>query len=239
MRILSLAITCYLGLLLVVPTHAQDLRQVTARTLCFSRVADDADIFISAPEKPHQIMLPVHGFSPEFKCQLIKNVAIFYKIEGVDDQGKPKKVIMARGKAPTGARKVLCYFVPAAKGSKTPYEVKILNDGLRDFPMGHTRVLNLFGGEVAFQFGEHVKRLKPGGMVNVSLVKKKDAYNMAPVVCKMQTSDGKWRTISETQMKFTDRKRLMVVSFIDQATRRPRLRFYKDIPLAAEPGVGP
>lgn len=239
MRTLPFYLSLCICVFLTSALQAQNKRKIQARTLCFSRVADQPDIFISVGEGVHQIMLPIHRHSPEFTCIVSDNRAVFFKEDGNDAEGKPKRVAVAEAKVPAAARKVLFYFIPTSKPGKMLYNVRVMNDDLRAFPMGHTRALNLFGGEVGFQFGEHLKRMKPGSLVNIPPVKKKNAYNMAPVMCRMMTKDGTWRTISETQMRFTQRKRLLVVSFVDPSTRRPRLRFYKDIPPVKEPAAPP
>lgn len=224
------------GVASVTAAVAQEKRQILARTLCFSRAESKDDIFIATAEGVHKILLPINRHSHEFTCVLVNNRAVFFKQDGMDDEGKPKRIVVATAKVPTGVRKALFYFVPAEKDEKMLYNVRVMNDDLRAFPMGHSRALNLYGRDVGFQFGEHLKKIKPGGLAIIPPVKKKDDWNMAVVMCRMQTNEGTWRTISETKMRFTGRKRLLVVSYIDQTTRRPRLRFYRDVPLPPEPG---
>lgn len=223
--------------ILSVSAQAQEKRVIKARTICFERNADTPDIFIAGPKDPHKILLPVEGFSMEFKCALNQGKAIFYKEDGTKADGSPKLKVVAQTKVKGTMRKVLFYFVPSKKGDKHLYRVIAMDDGLKQFPLGHSRLLNLSETEVAFQLGEHVKRLSAGKSAHVTEVKKRNEFNMAPVVCKMKTSNGQWRTISESRTRFTNRKRLLVVSYINPTTRQPSLKVYKDIPLEPAPSI--
>ncbi|MEJ6573183.1 MAG: hypothetical protein QNL01_13000 [Akkermansiaceae bacterium] len=221
--------------ILALPANAQEKRVVKARAICFERTAETPDIFISGPKEPYKILMPVEGFSMTFKCALDQGKAIFYKEDGVKPDGTPRRKIVAQTKVNGSMSKVLFYFVPNKEGAKRLYQVIAMEDGLKRFPLGHTRLLNLSDSEVVFQLGEHVKRLSSGKSAHVAEVTKRNDFNMALVVCKMKTKDGQWRTISESRTRFTNRKRLLVVSYVNPATRQPQLKFYKDIPIGPPP----
>jgi len=217
-----------------------DLRTIMARTLFFKRSGDITDIYIQAPENALKIPMPVEGFSAPFKCALVKGSAVFYREDGQNPDGTPKKIVLARTKVPSSFKKVLFYFIPSTAAEKKKqggllYRVIALGDGLKQFPMGHTRLLNLSRTPAAFSIGEHIRKLGAGKFARVPEVKKRNDWNMAPIVCKIQTTKGRWRTISEFQTRFTKRKRMFIVSYINPNTHQPLLKIYKDIPLSKEP----
>lgn len=229
-------VTAGLSGLMAGSIEAQRTRIIEARTLCFQRVADIPEIFIAGASDPHKILLPMESFSNTFKCKVTDGVAVFFKQEGQNEDGSPRRKVVARVKISGKMRKVLFYFVPA-RGGKMLYHVKAMDDGLRGLPLGHTRLVNLSKKDVAFRLGGQVRQLKPNATSQIGEVKERDAWNMASVVCRMKTSAGKWRTICETKSKFTRRKRLLIVSYQDEVTRQPQVRVYKDIPLAPPPAL--
>jgi len=226
--------------LLVSNVAAQEARIIEARTLFFQRSGDASDIYIQAPKNAYKISMPVESFSETFKCVLPNGSAVFYKEEGQNPDGTPKKVVLARTQVPSSFKKVLFYFIPITATEKKKqgnllYRVIALDDGLKKFPMGHTRLLNLSSTPAAFFIGEHRRKLAAGKFARVPEVKKRDKWNMASIVCKLKTVKGRWRTISEFQARFSKRKRMFIVSYINPKTKQPLLKIYKDIPLEPEP----
>ena len=137
--------------ILALPANAKEKRVVKARAICFERTAETPDIFISGPKEPYKILMPVEGFSMTFKCALDQGKAIFYKEDGVKPDGTPRRKIVAQTKVNGSMSKVLFYFVPNKEGTKRLYQVIAMEDGLKRFPLGHTRLLNLSDSEVVFQ----------------------------------------------------------------------------------------
>lgn len=217
------------------PVAAQTERLVKARTLCFERVADSPDIHVLGEKDAYQILMPVEAFSNSFPCTLLDGEAVFYKKEGLDAGGEPKKVVVARARVADELKEVLFYFVPSGKKNGLLYDVRVLNDDLKSFPLGSSRVLNMSGTEVAFQLGEHVRKISPGKYAQVGDVTKRTELNMAPVVFKMLSNQGHWRTVAETKVRFTLRTRLFIVSYVHAETRQPLLKVYKDMPPRKEP----
>ena len=211
--------------------QAQDERLIQARTLCFERASETPDIFINGSADPYKILTPVESFSHRFSCKLVKNIAVFYKFDGVDDHGDPKRVVVAKTRVSPSLKEVLFYFAPTKPGGKMLYSILVMPDSLDDFPLGSTRLLNLSAGDVAFKVGEHVKQLKPREIALMGAVHKRNEYNMAPLICKMNSINGVWMTICETQVRFTARKRLFIVSYVNPETHQPLLKVYKDLPV--------
>jgi hypothetical protein len=211
--------------------QAQDERLIQARTLCFERAGETPDIFINGSAEPYKILTPVESFSNRFTCKLVNNMAVFYKVEGVDDHGDPKRVVVAKTKVSPSLKEVLFYFAPTKSEGDILYHILVMPDSVDDFPLGSTRLLNLSAGDVAFKVGEHLKRLKSREMALMGAVHKRNEYNMAPLICKMNSVNGVWMTICETQARFTDRKRLLIVSYVNPETHQPLLKVYKDLPV--------
>lgn len=225
-----------IGLSLPAGASAQDKRQIKARTLCFATVPDAGSIFISSPQGEHEILLPRNRHSNVFDCLLLDNEAVFFQHGG---DGENERTVVARAKVPAAVKNALFYFTPAKKSDKLLYDVRVMNDSERAFPMGNTRILNLYGRDVRFRAGEHAVQVKPNTVVNLPQVKEKDPWNMAVISCQMLAKGDKWRTISETKTKFTSGARLLIVSYLEPGNNRPRVRFYKDVVVQPIPGTQP
>ncbi|MGB0775078.1 MAG: hypothetical protein ACPGUY_04485 [Akkermansiaceae bacterium] len=224
----------------VLPAIAQqDTRMIKARTLCYQRVANGAanakDIFIESREDKKKIILPIENFSGQFACKLLNNEAIFFHEDGVDVKGKPKRKIVARSKVPASVKKAVFYFTPAKGKNKLLYNVRVMDDGLRKFPMGNTRLLNLHTEEVGFKLGGDAKIIKAKSLSQMGIPRGRDNFNMATVVCRMKNKKGQWQTISENRLRFTKAKRILIVSFVNSTTKQPELRIYRDLPARPDP----
>lgn len=223
-------------------------RTIEARTLCLRRAADKPDVFINGLEGPYKILLPVQTFSHTFECVLEDGVARFFKEEGTLPNGKPKRIVVAQTKVKSDIKKALFFFdvsTPTGKGKgkgtgkakrNKLYNVIALDDGEQKFPLGQARVLNLFNADIIIRIGEHRKLMKPRSIRIIPAAKKRSSSNMVNIVGKIQLKDKQWATFSEFKSRFTNEIRIFIISYYDTASGQPKLKVYKDIPMAKEPG---
>jgi len=214
-------------------------RKIKARTLCLNRASVTPDIYTPAAEGSYKILLPVQSYSNTFDCVIEDGVANFYKEEGVGADGKPKRIIVAKTAVKGSIRKALFFFNAIKPKGNILYKVRVLDDSKQSFPLGNTRVINLCKLPTDIKIGEHHKKINPAKMVTLGLVKKRSASNMVNVTSRIQKADKSWVTYSEFRSRFTKEMRVLMVSFYDTASGQPKVKIYKDIPLAAEPAPEP
>lgn len=207
-------------------------REVSARSLCLERVTGPAKVFVEGEGKRRDVFLPTENFSSSFPCALVDGSVTFYQDDGVDDKGKPKRLVVAKAGVPASFKNILCYFLPAKKSDKYAYELLILEDSEASFPMGGVKMLNTAATKAVMAVGKSKPRLaKLRGFAKLKAVtsRDKDDFNNGDFVCKVQAKNGSWHTISEAKLKFTDRIRWFVVVYADKYSKGPAVKFYKDI----------
>ncbi len=234
MRLLHLSITLLLTLFSVVlaQNSQTNIRTIEARTLCYARSGDVSKMFIQGVrgQETVNITLPKESISRPFKCSIIENKATFYKEGDPDKTGNPIRIPMAVAKVPSGYKKVLFYFIPNKLGAKIPYKVKTFSDDYSDFPIGYTRVINLNKTQSRFAVGEHVAVINPNSIKDFPIVTNKNNYNMGIFRYDQMGKGKKWITIRNRTVKYTTRKRFLIIACYNPYLKRPDVRVYKDFP---------
>ncbi len=70
------------------------------------------------------------------------------------------------------------------------------------------------------------------------LPERRDDFRMAPVVVQFE-QDGKWRTASESMLRFLPSIRYLIFAYVDPVSKRPRISTYQDFTPQAPAKVAP
>ncbi|MBG7607793.1 MAG: hypothetical protein IZT59_07185 [Verrucomicrobia bacterium] len=141
-----------------------------------------------------------------------------------------KKSPIATATIPTSATSVIVVILksPAIEGSDPDWKAIAIDDRKKNFPKGGSYVSNFFSGDIRFVIGEHCGTLKPGGSYGDEMPKKRDNFNMTPVVVQF-LHEGKWIIANESALRFLPQVRFLVFAFVDPASGRPRTMSFRDL----------
>jgi hypothetical protein len=136
--------------------------------------------------------------------------------------------VVAVATIPSGMKNVLVMFFPhpADSEEKTAYRTVAINASADGIPVDGALVMNLYGSDVRVVLGEHRVLLKPGKSTGLVRPKKRNDYNMAPVVIQAK-ANGEWKIMAETLVRFPPGQQQFFVSYPDPATKSLALRAYQ------------
>ena len=218
-----------LMLLCPVLTHAQEVRKVSCRFVCFVGTPPPPPL-INAFDKGIEVTctIPANTFSEPVVCSAKGNVISFVS--------SGKRTPMAAAKIPEHLKAAILVFIPAEKPSApAPWRVFVIDDTIKNFPDGGAFVANLCSQDTRLVVGEKNIILKPGTDHGFARPETRDAFNMAPVIFQFQQNDV-WRTNSETLLRFVPGMRYLIFAYIDTASARPRISTFQDfMPVATIP----
>ncbi len=213
----------FISLILALPALVcaqEKARQVQCRFLGFGAPSDSV---LSIDNNGAEILCPLSNttLSEKINCYATGNKISFLS---------PKdKTPAATATIPATAKAVLLVFVPSPKKPDTlPWRVLVIEDSKKNFPDGGMFVANFHNQDIRFIIGEHKGMLRPAGMHGYEMPKNRDSFNMAPVVVEFQQGD-KWRTASESNLRFLPVMRYMVFAYTDPVSGRPRINTYQDL----------
>lgn len=194
---------------------------VACRFLCFARAKDGTAALVAAAPggKAADCPLPLSTFSKPVALLPAGGVIEFRKAAG-----DPAAVTSAR--IPAGMKQALLLFLPSEDEGKQLHETVVLEDSPKAFPADGSVVLNLYRQNVRFILGEHQILLPPGKTASLARPVKRDQFNMAAIAFQFQTGES-WRTAAETMVRFPEGQRHLFVTFVDPATKRPRMRSFR------------
>lgn len=233
MKLLSLALFCILAL----PCLSQETKKVSLRTLCFKRVGQTKEIFLlgGTEEKPVITALPLYisTYSNAQKVTISGKVMKF-ATRSMGPDGEPVYDVIAQGRTTTGDRQV-AIFVPSGK---TPdiYQVLILDEGEKAFPLGSTRVVNISPKETRITIGEQDRIIKPGTVEEIPMATQVNELNQATVRIFTPMED-KWRPISSVVWKMLPKLRNFAIAYQNPKTGRPSVNCYQEVPPWRLPGA--
>lgn len=145
----------------------------------------------------------------------------------------------ASARLPGPLKSAILVFVPAADAQGAlPWKMVVIDDSERNFPPGGTMVANFHNGEIRVAIGEGRATLEPGGMRALPLPERRDDFRMAPVLVQFE-QDGKWRTVSESMLRFLPSIRYLICAYVDPVSKRPRISTYQDFTPQAPAKVAP
>lgn len=227
-----LASACIAMLLCAAPASvtAQEVRKVKFRTLCLAHAGELTELALpaaKASQAPVPVPLYTAALSHVIEGSFATPEAIFHgKTLGAD--GKP--VVAAKVPLAKSAQQ-LFFFVPAKEGSPQPYEILAFDDDTSDFKLGHIRAINLAPTPVRFTLGDvETPEIAVGQSAIFPQAAKKDEFNMYPVTLSFPDGPGKWRKVYNATWKASDKRREIVVTFVDEKFKQPTVKIYSDSP---------
>lgn len=218
MRLFSVLLFCAFHSLAV----AQETRAVKCRFLGFQSSGGPASVIAASDGGIEtNCPLPRHELSPPVVCHAKGNTIRFLS----PGDRKPA----ATATIPASAANAILVFVPGAADGKSPaWRVMVVEDSPKAFPDGGTYVANFYNKDIRFIIGEHKGMLHAAGSHGYEMPKKLDDFNMAPVMFEL-LQDDKWRTASESSLRFLPGTRYLIFAYVDPATGRARIHTCQDL----------
>jgi len=214
MKTLALTLLAILGV-----AHAQE--SVACRFLCFERAKDGTTKFIAAGAGGQAVDCPLPISMPSAPVSLVAKNGVIEFRKAVGDAA-PSAV----AKVPAGVGSAFVLMLPPTGNEGRIHDVVVIEDSEKGFPKDGCVVLNLYEQNVRFIIGEHQVLLPPGKTAPLERPKKLDEFNMGATAFQFQSGE-EWRTASESLMRFPEGQRHLFVTFVDPATKRPRLKSFR------------
>ncbi len=209
------------ALALLVFCQLQAAAQISCRLLCFERAKDGTAVLVAAGADGEAVDCPLPLGMPSPPVPLpAKDGVIEFRKSPAD----PAPAAVAR--VPAGTNRVFILFVPQGEKGDRLHETVVIEDSPKGFPQDGCVVLNLYQRNVRFVIGEHKVMLPPGRTAPLARPAERDDFNMSAVVFQFETGET-WRTASESKIRFAEGQRHLFVTFVDPATKRPRLRSFR------------
>ena len=198
--------------------NSGDFRTISTRFLCLH----------GEPEK--FINLDKDGIPSE--CQLIKNIITRPQLLTVHNNrlsllNEASKEESCSIKIPSNTSSVILIFI-ASKGTQTNtgWYVHMIDDAEKNFPAGGAYLANFHKQEIRCIIGEHRAKLKPGETKGLPRPKERNEFNMARVAFQFMKG-SEWVTAKETGIRFTSKKRHLLISYVEPESGRPRVTSYQ------------
>lgn len=214
MKTLVLALIALTGI-----SQAQEA--VACRFLCFARAKDGTAKLIAAGANGQPLDCPLPLSMPSNPVPLVpKNGSIEFR-KAVTDTAP-----VAVAKVPAGIKSAYVLMLPSEGKEGQIHDVVVIDDSPKGFPKDGCVVLNLYQQNVRFIIGEHQILLPPGKTAPLERPKKIDEFNMSATAFQFQSGE-EWRTASESLIRFPEGQRHLFVTYVDPATKRPRLKSFR------------
>lgn len=170
--------------------------------------------------------LATEGFGEPQAASVIDGSLSFFTSQTVDPKN-PAATLAATVKVPPTVTSMIVLVVPGPKDAKPPYRMLVLDDSLKAFPKGESRVVNLTPVEFAMEVGEHKLKIIPGQITPVPKITKVDEFNQAQTnfYFKQGTS---WAVFAERQMQYIDRLRRVFLIYTTPGAVQPDIRTLVD-----------
>lgn len=200
---------------------AQEARPVKCRFLGFRGSGDSSLLAVSDGGVEVSCPLPATELSPPVVCHAKANTISFVS----PGDRKPA----ATATIPAGSANAILVFVAGGGDAKSPaWRVMVIDDSPMNFPDGGTYVANFYNKDIRFIIGEHKGMLRAAGSHGYAMPKKLDDFNMAPVMFEL-LQDDKWRTASESTLRFLPGMRYLIFAYVDPLTGRARINTCQDL----------
>lgn len=206
-------LVCCLAIGLPLAGHGQDAASapVEIRAVLHDPIQPTADLFLLEEKgKIVRLGLVPEGLSATQKVMSDKGSIALYKTATPDPKNLAASLV-ATLKIPANARKVMVVFFRMPAGQQPMFKGVVIEDTAQAFPAGTSQCLNLLPIESAIEIGEHKLPVKPGTLIKVPEVRKRDAFNMAQANFYIK-KDGAWEPFEERQLQFLkDYRRIFIV----------------------------
>lgn len=191
----------------------------------------------AAPPPP---LLNVAEEGAEIPCTVTTNtlsaeVACFAKGTVLSFISSGDRKPAANATIPANVSNAILVFVAAAKAPNAlPWRVFVIEDSAKNFPDGGAFVANFHNQDIRFVIGESKIMLHPAGFHGFPLPAKRNNFNMAPVVFEF-LQENKWRTASESMLRFLPGMRYLIFAYVDPSSGRPRIATFQDFKTSSKP----
>ncbi|MCF7733628.1 MAG: hypothetical protein K9N23_18205 [Akkermansiaceae bacterium] len=225
LRLMQVALLA-LGGLLPHSGHAQDgSRPVSCRLLCMEGAPPPAAMLCQGVKGVEVACeAPANTPSPAIVCYAVRNQLKF--------SSRADHQPVATATIPATAKSVILLFIPSTQAPPAlPWRVYVIDDTPKNFPDGGAFVANFYSQNIRFIIGEHKIILKPASSHGLAMPKQRDDFNMAAVAFEFQ-QEKRWRSVSESLLRFLPDMRYLVIAYVDPASGRPRLFVSTDVKAA-------
>lgn len=218
-------------LILLAPlVAAQEKRQVKLRAICFQHVDGIKQVLAVSGGEGDRSAVAVDLFTTAISDEVeavVENGLLTFAVPG-EAEGSFKTI--ATVKAVAGPRQ-LAIFIPGEEG-KSPYRCFVIDDSLKNFPMGSTMAVNLSAVPFRYSIGEHQRAVNPGKIESIPMALKANERGQVSVIIAVAdaAAEGGWRAVNQTRW-FTGRdKRDLAIGFMHPQTGQPTVNCYADTP---------
>lgn len=198
----------------------QEARPVQCRFVAVEETPGD---LINAVSEGKEVAVKIMKgrISEPIECYAVEGRLNFLRA----DSRKP----VASTVVPKNIKQAVLIFVKATEKGKSEWKILPFENTPKEFPAGGTRVVNLHSADIRFILGEENEILKPLQSKGFGLPKKRNDFNMAPVVFQFKNTRDEWINGKETSYRFLPSQRYLLVAYIDPRTKRPRVKTFKDL----------
>jgi hypothetical protein len=158
--------------------------------------------------------------------QTVNGSLVLYDKQAIDAK-KPSANLAATCVIPTGAKRGIVIILPSPAGTKPPYRMMFIDDSVKAFPKGESRILTLLPIEVAIKAGEHNLPIHPGEIARLPPVKKVNEYNMAQTNFYYKKQES-WTVFTERQLQYLDGVRRIFIVNITPGALQPNVNTIVD-----------
>lgn len=216
--------------------QAPGAQKITVRAVLHDPVNPAAELFMPDDAgKIAKLNLVPANLSQAQATVPVNGSLVLYKSAMVDPKN-PQASVAASVKVSGNIKKAILLIVTAGSNANPPYRMVLLDDSPSGFPKGECRVLNLIPADTAVEAGEHKLPVKPGTLVAVPAVKKKNEFNMAQTNFYMKEGEN-WTPITERQLQFLDEFRRIFIIHTTPGSNQPFVATIVDTAVAAPPVV--
>lgn len=203
-------------------------REVHLRLLAFDSMAVPAESYVFEPSSTE----PVPGIAAPIKAYLnhenvtLKvrgNELLFSDSARFEDMKLPDHEL-ARATLPRSSERFLLIFLPAANKK---FRIFVLDDSIKEFPLGSYRVFNLSHGVVKLTLEDKSYEFKSGQSALIT-DPPVQANNHSAMYAFART-DGKWQRIGSGLWPDPGDKRSIQIFFDNPESQQTELRGFRDI----------
>jgi len=177
-----------------------------------------------------------HDLTPNLSTLPLNGSMVLYDKADIDPK-KPEASLAASAKLPPELQRAIIVVLPAPEGTKPAYRLVVIDDSLKAFPKGESRVLPLVAVETAIQAGEHRLPIHPGKITSVPPVRKVNEYNMAQTNFYYKQGEA-WVPFTERQLQFLDVNRRVFIVHVTPGALQPSVTTIVDTTVPAPPRRG-
>lgn len=216
-------------------------KKFTFRTLCFNYVDQITKVYVADPEAGSRAEVPL--FTDVYSLPA-KGISSDGKVTFFLTDEIPPKGETAPGLAPVSlpnSNKVLFVFLPNPGKKGQPYKVLALADDTASFPLGSVKILNITPANLRFDLGENAEKkgikVGPGKTANVDQVRKVNHLNQYDAKVLYELKPGEFTPFYNSRWRSVDKKRDLVITYLDPISKQPVVSLYEDVPPAETPAA--